>query len=395
MDTRPFEDIEALPRWAAVAFAARCARRVLPLLKRDWDIPRNLVQIVRFELRHAETAAGLAKDLPVPDETLATCQRVLDAASRAETSGSRIGPQVAMAVHQAFISALDPSERDRTSPLGCPPHVVAAEQAAIFAQKVARALEAQEKLSGVEHCILTGMRGDIELLQESSRQKAWTHDTPIPGVFFPSPFPKPYPTWLCATSTGLEEDEKPKEEEACRLFQIAWNKKGLAPREYIPYFEESAFAFQQLAEQFRERPDYLYNSGTCLLQLADYDHKEHRIEDKEQKALAAINRIARAIEISDFAPEYRVRPAPAANLSKHHHNLGHAIRHLGRQDEPAAPKWRMLALAEYLRALALDPSNSDARSSLEGADFGILHVLPEPLPPFPYELMLIGPPFGT
>src|SRR5437868_5117560 len=36
------EEIGELPRWAQIAFAARCARRVLPLFVRNWpDAPRE------------------------------------------------------------------------------------------------------------------------------------------------------------------------------------------------------------------------------------------------------------------------------------------------------------------------------------------------------------------
>ncbi|HYF13910.1 MAG TPA: hypothetical protein VD971_02425 [Phycisphaerales bacterium] len=57
-----------LGRWATVAFAARAARRVLPLLGRVWPgAPRDHVNAVEWAVSHAESAARQGRTpLPLP-----------------------------------------------------------------------------------------------------------------------------------------------------------------------------------------------------------------------------------------------------------------------------------------------------------------------------------------
>jgi hypothetical protein len=55
------KEVRQLPRWARVAFAARCARRVEPLLKLHWpEAPQQDVQAVGMAIRAAEIAAARA-----------------------------------------------------------------------------------------------------------------------------------------------------------------------------------------------------------------------------------------------------------------------------------------------------------------------------------------------
>jgi hypothetical protein len=54
--------IAELPQWARVAFAARCARRVLPLFKHFWkDAPQKHVVAVTRAVELAERSAAEAK----------------------------------------------------------------------------------------------------------------------------------------------------------------------------------------------------------------------------------------------------------------------------------------------------------------------------------------------
>ena len=57
------EEIAKLPRWARVAFAARCARRVVPLFKALWPVapPRHVFNVASA-VELAETAAADAND---------------------------------------------------------------------------------------------------------------------------------------------------------------------------------------------------------------------------------------------------------------------------------------------------------------------------------------------
>jgi hypothetical protein len=54
------EEIDALPRWARVAYAARCARRVLPIFQRYAETHRRLgdLKAVRNAIEVAEGATA-------------------------------------------------------------------------------------------------------------------------------------------------------------------------------------------------------------------------------------------------------------------------------------------------------------------------------------------------
>jgi hypothetical protein len=55
------EEIAALPRWAKVAFAARCTRRVLPVFKHNWPAaPKKHLDAVKKAVEVAERAASAA-----------------------------------------------------------------------------------------------------------------------------------------------------------------------------------------------------------------------------------------------------------------------------------------------------------------------------------------------
>lgn len=57
------DEIAALPWWARVAFAARCARRVLPLFQAGWpSAPKKHVHAVTMAVETAERSATDAAD---------------------------------------------------------------------------------------------------------------------------------------------------------------------------------------------------------------------------------------------------------------------------------------------------------------------------------------------
>ncbi|MEM9065772.1 MAG: hypothetical protein AAGB51_09820, partial [Planctomycetota bacterium] len=57
------EELRTLPRWALVAYAARCARRVQPLFKASWpDAPAEHVEAVDKAITLAERSAAAARD---------------------------------------------------------------------------------------------------------------------------------------------------------------------------------------------------------------------------------------------------------------------------------------------------------------------------------------------
>lgn len=53
------DEVRKLPRWAVVAFAERCARRIEPLLAADYpDAPREQVPSLEIAIGLAESCAG-------------------------------------------------------------------------------------------------------------------------------------------------------------------------------------------------------------------------------------------------------------------------------------------------------------------------------------------------
>jgi hypothetical protein len=82
------EDIAKLPRWARVAFAARCARRALPLFVQHWpDAPSVHLKAIEKAISVAEDAAADAANAAnaagVPVVAIARdFQTVLDAATQ-------------------------------------------------------------------------------------------------------------------------------------------------------------------------------------------------------------------------------------------------------------------------------------------------------------------------
>jgi hypothetical protein len=58
-----FEKVAAHPRWAGVAFGARCARRILPLLQLDWSIGDDIKAVENtVHLAEEPAAKGSASD---------------------------------------------------------------------------------------------------------------------------------------------------------------------------------------------------------------------------------------------------------------------------------------------------------------------------------------------
>ena len=79
--TLPTEkEIRQLPRWARVAFAARCARRALPLFVKHWpNAPRHHVEAITNAVEVAESAAGTASEAAQIDSAFAAADAEADA----------------------------------------------------------------------------------------------------------------------------------------------------------------------------------------------------------------------------------------------------------------------------------------------------------------------------
>ncbi len=167
--TLPTQDeIAQLPRWARVAFAARCARRVLPTFRSHW--PRAIVKL--RQLRRAvevveSTATNGSRDLQSLHESAATAERVnelvhheLQGMGGADDVGA--GP-IAAHASRCVINALQTAADEAVSP-------------AIVSLTVHSAWACQISLAA--------LTGDFRLLERLARSQHWTDATPVPPSVF-------------------------------------------------------------------------------------------------------------------------------------------------------------------------------------------------------------------
>jgi hypothetical protein len=153
-DTLPTEaEISQLPRWARSAFAARCGRRVVPLLKAHWP---DALDHRRLQL---------LKDLE----------------------------QLESAVSKGVLTTRDPIEVDSTPYLAELPEVA---QIVDIVGSAVLSASTIGSISGIEGALLcrahaarvgvsaSVLRSDVRHLLDLSRSYQWTDDTPVPPAVF-------------------------------------------------------------------------------------------------------------------------------------------------------------------------------------------------------------------
>jgi hypothetical protein len=172
------EEIQSLPRWARLAFAARCVRRARGLLLG----PADYVRVIDRAVTLVEEAgrAGRASD------------QLADAAAAAYTLALNT-----VDFTQRPDGADAPAVEDDTLIIACTvAHAAAfaAEAATIAVARMAAYLAAQSVDFAVQaHLVagpdvvpevLTAMRADLELLQEAVERGGWGNLTPVAAEFF-------------------------------------------------------------------------------------------------------------------------------------------------------------------------------------------------------------------
>jgi hypothetical protein len=172
------EEIQALPRWARLAFAARCVRRARALLQG----PSEPVQIIERALSLAEEASRRGQ----------AGEQLADAAAAAYTltlNAVELGARPAQAV--------SPSEEEDALIVLCTvAHAAAfaAESATVAVARMAAYLAMQSIDFAVQAHIVAcpdvvadlhaAMRADLELLQEAIEQEGWGNLSRVPADFF-------------------------------------------------------------------------------------------------------------------------------------------------------------------------------------------------------------------
>lgn len=167
------EEIANLPRWARVAFAARCARRVFPLLRHFWqESPNQYASAVVHAIESAEESAILGSVDASSIESIATDAVVAAGAARTI-------PRAA-AVARAAKTAAD------SDPI--------AYQYADAGRVWDAALAAVE---AADSSVVNFLRRDFDHLLNLSKWQHWTDDTPVPpevfGPLWPEGPPKGWP----------------------------------------------------------------------------------------------------------------------------------------------------------------------------------------------------------
>lgn len=152
-----------LPRWAVVAFAARCARRVVPLLGTAWpDAPQPLVLGITEAVAYVEDCAGRGAT-----ETTAAQELAFRADYASEHAPDLLAYSAAHAAANAVGTLCHPGE--------------AARAAYWAASDAAKALELASP--GPSPAVLLA---DLEYLERLAAREGWTDTARVPsGVFAP------------------------------------------------------------------------------------------------------------------------------------------------------------------------------------------------------------------
>lgn len=170
IDTRNIptaQDLNTLPRWAIIAFAARCARRVEPLFKKAWPTaPRNHLDAIRDAVEETERVAAIGAADIFRAKHYA---QIADLASYVADYGVDTKPEsdAYFAAHAAANAA------------GAIAYPDEAATAAYYA-----AYDASLALSAISRDTNHLIKQDFTLLQTLARDQKWNDDTPVsPQIF--------------------------------------------------------------------------------------------------------------------------------------------------------------------------------------------------------------------
>jgi hypothetical protein len=185
------DEVFKLPRWARVAFAARCARRVQPLFVSQWpDTPDKHVQGVDNAITIAERSAHNARAAVGGIDATAFAADAVRVADDA-TIFAKAAAYAADTARAAATAALTVDDGGAAS---------AAAHAANAALSAA-VLAARGSVYTVRASIQVGpqIRRDFELLSRLADSEKWTDCSPVPpevfGPLWPDGEPHGWPWW--------------------------------------------------------------------------------------------------------------------------------------------------------------------------------------------------------
>ncbi len=192
------EEVLALPFWPRVAFCARVARRVLPLVEHCWEkkikvaytVPKGRLRGTRSCVRQTELAAAHAG--VVSEEKLYAAFEVAnDAAAMSEYAAEEAGRQEGSRPYAASYAATVAVEAARGAFTKTRPGWNME-----WGLVVGFATDAAEAF-GAARAVNAALRADYERLKRLVAERQWGDDTPVsPRVFgplWPQGAPKGWP----------------------------------------------------------------------------------------------------------------------------------------------------------------------------------------------------------
>jgi hypothetical protein len=190
------DEIRQLPRWARVAFVARCARRVLPLFKHDWpNAPMKYVRAV-------ERAVAVAEQFAVAHTITSFDAANLDFVGKSAAATNHLTAMRAVCVaERAAVIVYYARELNTRLEVDC---------AREGASQAVQAAASPEIAAGSVTSSLIAK--DFRTLLAMSLVDKWTDDTPVPpdvfGPLWPDGVPEGWPVAdeLCVAPTSAKAE---------------------------------------------------------------------------------------------------------------------------------------------------------------------------------------------
>jgi hypothetical protein len=184
------EEIAKLPRWARVAFAARCARRVLPLFERySWPQSRTEMHLLKSAVWEAEEQRDITKA-----EALLNALDLIHAGTLQTATTTHSPALNALHIVACVSFALQLRNADTSVPT--PEHVKFAFEAG---ESAARASD--------DPGIILVLRRDFDHIAKLAEWQKWDDDTPVPPEVFGPLWPERPPKGWPAVTDAPERTE--------------------------------------------------------------------------------------------------------------------------------------------------------------------------------------------
>ena|GEM_PF-1202428 len=192
------EEIAQLPRWARVAFAARCARRVLPLFRSSWrNAPTEHVLAVARAVEVAEQSAATtrAASFGAFDDADAAIRAFDDA-----NAAIRTAIRAAHAVNAAYAASIAQAVA----------HAAATVATYDVTQVAAHAFATAHIATNRAPSSRPAVRADFDRLKQAVLRERWTDEIPVPPDFFGVLWPEgPPPDWPVEREQPQPAEEPP------------------------------------------------------------------------------------------------------------------------------------------------------------------------------------------